>query len=60
MTTADRKILENKLRRRYYVQPDVDPIEDASIVAEKVSKSSCFGAVVSVLAIAAVLAGVLL
>jgi len=59
MTTADHKLIETKLRRRHYVQPEVDPIADASIISEKVQKSGCFGAVVSLLAIAAVVAGVL-
>lgn len=59
MTTADRKLIETKLRRRHYVQPAVDPIKDAMVISEKVQRSGCFGAAISLLAIAAVVVGVL-
>jgi len=55
--------LESALRgklRNFWNEPErgTDPIADASIVAEKVSKSSCFGAVVGVLAIIGALVAV--
>ena len=57
--TRELKLIETKLRRRAYVQVEPDPIKDAMIIGDKVKKSSCFGAAVSVLALVAFLAKVL-
>ena len=53
MTTSDLKLMKDKIRRRAYVQVEPDSIRDAAVISDKVKRSSCFGAAVSVLVIVA-------
>ena len=55
MTTLDKQIIKQNLRRRPYKQAQPDPIADAVVISRKVQGNGCFRAVVSA---ALLLAGV--
>jgi hypothetical protein len=56
MTTLDKKIIATNLRRRAYVKPTVDPIQDAVVISEKVRNNNGCLAFIGVLVTAAVIA----
>ena len=74
MTTARRfpkvdSSVDPQLKNALYVNvrnfwnqpaPEVDPIQDAAVISEKVKRSSCFGAAIAVLAPALIVAGLII